>query len=506
MVLSVALLGATASFAQSIDDALRYSESNIMSSARSVAMGGAFGALGADLSSASINPAGLGTYRSSDATMSLGLNFSKMESTLAGTKSSDDKISVPFNQIGVAFTWGLQRQATKGIVSSTFAVAYNRLADYTNNSYFKCYDQVNSLLDDFIYNSYDNFSGALAYDDMVKLYAKDADGNEQYYNIWETPDEDGNFTRNGLINQWKYIRQRGHKGEFDVSYAVNVSNKLYFGATLGIQTYYYKEKSLHSEDFSGDALYTSFDYQKTLTQDGTGVNLKLGAIYKPINMLRFGFALHTPTYMSIREDFESSFYAINSQKTVESLSPKGEYEYNYVSPGRIVASAAVILGKKGIVSFDYEHSNYSKGKFKADDDEFANFDSQNSDIKKLLKSVNQFRLGAELRLVDEFYARAGYRFSSVPLKKSISVAVRDEVTGRTEFENVSNYDHKMKDSSYSLGFGYRTSELYFDLAFVRSQKQGNQNIFPSQPYGTKVDMAKTNLSNNNFVATIGFRF
>ena len=54
--------------AQDLMDALRYSNIAVSGTARAGAMGNAFGALGGDFTSASINPAGLGLYRSSEFT------------------------------------------------------------------------------------------------------------------------------------------------------------------------------------------------------------------------------------------------------------------------------------------------------------------------------------------------------------------------------------------------------------------------------------------------------
>src|SRR5674536_391977 len=55
--------------AQNVDDALRYSQSFYGGTARFMSMGGAFTALGGDISSLSQNPAGLGVFRSSEITL-----------------------------------------------------------------------------------------------------------------------------------------------------------------------------------------------------------------------------------------------------------------------------------------------------------------------------------------------------------------------------------------------------------------------------------------------------
>ena len=53
----------TGAWAQNEQDALRFSQTYIGGSARTLSMGGAFGALGGDFGALSINPAGIALYR-----------------------------------------------------------------------------------------------------------------------------------------------------------------------------------------------------------------------------------------------------------------------------------------------------------------------------------------------------------------------------------------------------------------------------------------------------------
>ena len=62
--------------AQSAYDALRFSENNYEGTARSVAMGNAFTALGGDLGAVTINPAGSAVAKYSQITLTPGLTFS----------------------------------------------------------------------------------------------------------------------------------------------------------------------------------------------------------------------------------------------------------------------------------------------------------------------------------------------------------------------------------------------------------------------------------------------
>ena len=67
-------------FAQSAIDAYRFSQPDLRGTARFMGMGGAFGALGGDLSTLSQNPAGIGVYRSNEPLQSKGLSVASATS------------------------------------------------------------------------------------------------------------------------------------------------------------------------------------------------------------------------------------------------------------------------------------------------------------------------------------------------------------------------------------------------------------------------------------------
>ena len=81
--IAILLLSITQLFAQSHYDAFLYSESNLLGTARSSGMANAFGALGADMSVLSTNPAGLGVYQSVEFSYSLSLREELIEQAIS---------------------------------------------------------------------------------------------------------------------------------------------------------------------------------------------------------------------------------------------------------------------------------------------------------------------------------------------------------------------------------------------------------------------------------------
>ena len=85
------------------EDALRYAVENVTGSARYRGMGGAFGAVGGDLSALNQNPAGSLFFNNNYATVTASISNSKNSSSYNGTRTKDNDSSLDLNQAGVVF-------------------------------------------------------------------------------------------------------------------------------------------------------------------------------------------------------------------------------------------------------------------------------------------------------------------------------------------------------------------------------------------------------------------
>ena len=86
--------------AQETYDNAQLATTDLNGTARYVGMGGAMDALGADLSTISTNPAGIGLFRSSQVKASLGM----MTQEGAGSFADADKTHMSFDQIGFVYS------------------------------------------------------------------------------------------------------------------------------------------------------------------------------------------------------------------------------------------------------------------------------------------------------------------------------------------------------------------------------------------------------------------
>lgn len=509
---ALCLMAASSAFAQDYTDALRFNSNDLIGTARSQAMGGAFGAVGADLTSMAINPAGMGVYRATEMGLTLGVNAIKDDASFFSTNSSSDRVKVSFNQLGVGFCIGRMRENGGGAVAHNIFVGYNRLADFNNEQTYEDYYSKNSLLDYFCFNEQKTgaLTGGLAYDAYLTNDTAIAGQSSKFtYNVWEDFVVDGvnpyfriDENGDGLIEIKKRVKENGSKGDIPVGYAVNIANKFYVGGSLHLRTLTYERNITHTENFCGYTVYsgdpTSFSYFNYLKQDGTGVGFHLGVIYRPVNALRIGFALHSPTFYTVNERYWAEIDNPTLKNTVRS--DTYEYEYKYREPSRFIASVAGVFGKVGMLSFDYERTNNSRSKFKvSDDDEYDNWSSGSSDaydgVNKqmkdyILQASNTFRVGGELSLLKPLYIRAGYRLTTTGVKKPY-------------------YVNEAENYSFSGGLGYRHNNFFIDLTYVCNTKKTDHWVLPdsAEEYTYEANTpAWLVQKTHSGVITVGFRF
>jgi hypothetical protein len=128
IVFIIVLATFTNGFAQLVDDALRYSQVFYTGTARFMSMGGAFTALGGDLSSLSQNPAGIGVFRSSEISLTPQLFNIRTTASLNGYNTSDYIYNFNLAQAGMVANI-IDKSSESGLQSLNFGYSYNK----TNN-------------------------------------------------------------------------------------------------------------------------------------------------------------------------------------------------------------------------------------------------------------------------------------------------------------------------------------------------------------------------------------
>ena len=349
LLIATAIGMSVASQAQSDVDALRYSQIHFGGTARSMGAGGAFGALGGDFSSLSTNPAGLGIYRSSELIFSPGLMNINSETNFYGTGLDASKQNLHLSNIGMVFNKKSKfkdgNNSRSGWVATNFAIGHNRLANFNSEVTYTGFNPHSSITDHYIDRiranggvnpsdmfNFDPFGVGLAWETYL-LNPTASDTTDYYSEIY-----DG-------VQQSKRIKTKGGHDEIVVSLAANFSNKFFIGGTVGLPRIRYEEEHTYSEEDMNGTMsnFNTMDLTNEFKTKGQGLNFKLGVIYRPVDFLRIGGAIHSPTLLSMRDRFSSSMEtSLDTSGFFQWDSPRGEFEYQLVTPWRATMSAASV--------------------------------------------------------------------------------------------------------------------------------------------------------------------
>lgn len=556
-------------FGQSAVDAYRLSQPDMKGTARFMGMAGAFGALGGDLSTLSQNPAGIGVYRSNELGFSLNLDCQSSTSEAQGFKHDMSQTKFLLNNIGAVLTMRLPSETlpnlnfgftyNKGasfnrIYGGNIPKLSNSLSNYIagiSNSENLTEADLSSTDSYDPYNPTDGgypapWMSILGYNSYL-ISPTGSGENTKWYGQWgDGTSGSGSFK----------VQEKGSVDEYNIAFGGNIMNVLYWGMDFDIVNLNYTMQSLWGENL--DNAYVP-DQNNVLVKEsanwglgnyynvhGSGFNYKLGLILKPIQELRIGFAFHTPTWYNLTENYIGSVdYQYGGSESGSTSTNGGYMAYNDMSfrtPWKIIASVAGVIGDNFILSMDYEWVAYNKMKFSApgsyginddwgydwdygwdwyaagapsttkaptrsfgyDDDMYG---VTNGDIENYYQSTNTVRLGAEYRVTPAFSLRAGYSYTTSPVKQS----VRDDKEVIYTAGTRPNYRFDNHTYYITCGAGYRYQNFYVDLAYVYKNISSQYHAY-TPDINLDVNQAipspqsKVNLNNSQIVLSAGFRF
>ena len=217
ILLSMALLAGTAVTAQNIYQLESFSNIDLNGTARYVGMGGAMNALGADMSVMSSNPAGIGLYRKSDASITLGVATQED----AQKFFSKSKSHISFDQAG--FVYALPMGDEGATQFFNFGLNYRKSKDF------------NTLLNTGM--SFEGLEGGMSQiwqmADMSAYWGEPKKAtplaNMGYETFLFEEDNVYNASANGYHKaQW------GSLQNFDVSMGFNFNDRWYLGLAVGL--------------------------------------------------------------------------------------------------------------------------------------------------------------------------------------------------------------------------------------------------------------------------------
>ena len=504
-VISIFLgLSAICGYAQTAYDALLFSENNYEGTARTMAMGNAFTALGGDLGSVGINPAGSAVAGYSQLTLTPSLTFSA--STTQGVSPYKDghlpyferQMKSRMTDLGmpnIGFTINYDTNRTSGVKNVTFGFVVNKTAAWNEDVYAAGTNSTTSFMGSMAYDATvsgltgTDLGAAAAFDRMPwkpvvgyqsGMISTFGGYDDQFVGASEVIFDNGDVALGGPLNQSYGRRVDGGKYDYLINVGANISDFIYIGANLGISsldyTYneYFKETAVDPSDFeialsNGETIY--FDemrYKYAYSASGAGYYGKIGVIVTPGAGLRIGAAVQTPTINTITEEWqqagETSY--TDGKYDASSSSPYGRGSYRMVSPSRANFGIAYAFGKLGVISADYEVTDYSQMRFRTSDYDRDYFESVNEEIREYFRASHMLRVGLEVKPMAELAVRAGYSMATSPEKC---------------FECSSDIP-TVRNQNVSFGLGYSSKNSFFADFAVRRTILQDEYFMPYADY------------------------
>lgn len=445
-------------FGQNETDALRYSDILPGGTARSWALGGAIGAVGADPGSATTNPAGFGLYNTSEISFTPQFEVNTAKSIYYGKSATDNDNRFSFNNLALILSYPSEKDGNwRGGV---FGVSFDRQASFHWDEHAKGSGIATSILDKFANDAFGTpptnlgnafpFGADLAYetyginpvDTISNSYAAAIPGGS-------TVDQEHWTTMAGRVNNTSFF------------YAGNLKDKFYIGGALGLAGVHFERETTHKETVNDPDDLKDLSYSEHLLTSGSGVDLKLGVIGRATDNLRLGLAFHSPMWLQLSDVYNNTMTTDfitadgNGDTGYSKSSPDGSFNYRLRTPWSVLASAAYVAGKHGLVSIDYQYTDLRQAKLnKSLDglDDYA-FTAENEAVQEDLRATHSVRVGTEWRS-GGWYFRGG-------------AGIWPNAYADSDARQGTAY------MRYTAGAGYRTQHISIDLTGIYGTRETN---------------------------------
>jgi hypothetical protein len=503
--------------------------------ARFQALGGNHSALGADVSSAAGNPAGLGFYTRSEFSFTpayQSLSNSSIYAVEPNRTTNSNVNNFNIANIGVVFG-GAEPQYREGWRGS-FAITYSRQNTLYNNINFSGNGSVSSISDSYAESVNRQVQdGFVTQNGLLNALNNNApngfpgSASMYYWGYLITAANNSNnpfigVEPNARVNQNFDFQSTGRTSQWTISYGGTANEKFYIGGSLGIPSYRYEAVKNFTERFQAYQEIRGFTDTRILTSSGSGINLTVGAIYKPSDLIRFGLTIATPTWYDVDESSSSSVSVdVDETKGIDlGTNPDRNifnrlgaigyktaqrnnrfyitsiprlstvtYEDNYQirTPFKASGGVALFFKKKGFISADIEYVAYrgmNVSTANPDSDIAEDLLNSTDNIKFFYNNVLNFKVGGEYRM-GNVSLRGGVNYMQNPYS--------------TNFDRSNTIDRSQM--IYSAGIGYRTNAFYVDVTGMYGSTQ--QSFTPYRLANT-ADFASAKIDNSYVKGLVSF--
>ena len=442
--------------AQNEEDALRYSRTAPGGTARSWSLAGAFGAIGADPASATINPAGFGLYNASELSMTIGFEANNADATYYGTKASAGQQRMSVNNLALVLNYPNKGGDWRG---GSFGISYDRQASYHWKELAKGDRVPSTILQRFVneangtaYSVLENLdSGPFPFTSGLAWYVYGIDTVPGTVDQYAPGIPFGSDTK-----QEHSIDASGRLSSTNIFYGGNYMDKLYIGMALGIIGTKYERYTKHTETSLDESIdLKTVQYKEDLLTTGNGIDVKLGVIGRITERVRLGAAFHSPMWLLLNDSYGYEMLtAFRAGDGFKEPSATGTYSYRVRTPWRAVLSGVYQAGKHGLVSVDYTYADQRSAHLGVSRDfqDNGEFDLANELIRNSFVGTHSLRVGTEWRS-GNWYFRGGWAYQPDPYSEE-------------------DARHGTAYKQYTGGIGYRATHYSIDLAAVYGMRDG----------------------------------
>lgn len=490
--------------------------SDLFGTSRFVSMGGAMGALGADLSVISSNPAGLGMISKNEVSLTAGASWlgnNSAKGLAAGTFGQ-------FDQIGTLATF----KGNGKLRNVNLSFNYQKKADY-NSSLFGETHTAASWADQLY-----GLAGE-AYDNRNFLYGNSDTYFNTLYNLAETSGMfDETIVKSPSDPNSTLSVLRGSLNAYEFNLSTNIENRYFLGITVGVDNVDLRRTTDYWEQRTDEhGQIQDFGYFNEQIITGNGFNFKFGAIVRPFenSSFRVGFTVETPTWYSLKyvddQSLTTKYYWDDRQgKAIYDHTPRQYHthyvydlsdsyinylEYRITSPWKVRAQMGSTISTCFAWGLEYEYANYSGTTMRYPSQyggTNVDLDIQDVTATNLLPQ-HTLRAGIEFKPLSSLALRAGYNY--------ITSTTRPDASWDPFFsDNALAYPTALDYMNLSdthiatFGLGYRYKWFYADLAYKYRHQTGNYYAFNSVYSNLPNVPIISDLTTHTITATLGVRF
>lgn len=509
---SLALLAMPA-VAQETYENTKLIDNDLNGTARYVGMGGAMEALGADISTMSTNPAGVGLFRKSKVDGSLSVTSQEKYKSFGNA----DKTALSFDQLGIVYSmkqwngsylnFGFNYRKSRNFNQILGAASALNGASQNKLTYLKLSKGVVESTSDLNYTQVDYL-----YDSHLIGEDGEIDGKPVRTYYYYPAD--------------RYIFDSGDKGyigEYDFNVSGNLGNRWYLGLTVGIHDVHYNGYSEYAEHLEENA--EGIDNMALIDSrkiTGTGFDVKLGAIFRPIESspFRIGAYIHTPTFYDLTT---SNYTVLTDGKDAFNSSESLSFKVN--TPWKFGLSLGHTIDNVLALGATYEYADYGSMDSREKDGSYydswygdyyetsSSDKSMNRHTERTLKGVHTLKVGGEVKVTPHFAVRAGYNYLSGMYDMNDGYKDGTIYSQGSYYASQTAYTNWKATNRLTCGVGYSFNNFNIDFAYQYSTTKGE--FHPFMNYFAGADEPENNnvasgvdVKNNRhqFLMTVGYRF